>query len=98
MSSPPPSRDVTFINITGSNAIQASDVVMGEHAIMHELPELPPANVGNFNVYMELPAYDRRLRRRADERERANRLSGRADQSRDATAGRFQLSGRALLR
>ena len=47
--------DVTFINITGSNAIQASDVVMGEHAIMHELPELPPANVGNFNVYMEMP-------------------------------------------
>lgn len=47
--------DVTFVNITGSNAIQSSDVVMGEHAIMHELPELPPANVGNFNVYMELP-------------------------------------------
>ena len=47
--------DVTFINITGSNAIQASDIVMGDHAIMHELPELPPANVGNFNTYMELP-------------------------------------------
>ena len=47
--------DVTFINITGSNAIQASDVVMGDHAMMHDLPELPPANVGNFNVYMELP-------------------------------------------
>jgi len=47
--------DVTFINITGSNAIQSSDVVMGEHAVMHDLPELPPANVGNFNVYMELP-------------------------------------------
>ncbi len=47
--------DVTFINITGSNAIAANDVVEGEHALMHELPELPPANVGNFNVYMELP-------------------------------------------
>ena len=47
--------DVTFINITGSNAIQASSVVEGEHAIMHDLPELPPANVGNFNTYMELP-------------------------------------------
>ena len=47
--------DVTFINITGSNAIQASDVVGGDHAIMHDLPELPSANVGNFNVYMELP-------------------------------------------
>jgi len=47
--------DVTFINITGSNAIQSSDVVMGEHALMHELPELPSANVGNFNTYMELP-------------------------------------------
>ena len=47
--------DVTFINITGSNAIQASGVVEGEHATMHDLPELPSANVGNFNVYMELP-------------------------------------------
>ena len=47
--------DVTFINITGSNAIQSSDVVMGDHAIMHDLPELPSANVGNFNTYMELP-------------------------------------------
>ena len=47
--------DVTFINITGSNAIQSSDVVMGEHAMMHDLPELPSANVGNFNVYMEMP-------------------------------------------
>ncbi len=47
--------DVTFINITGSNAIQASGVVEGDHAMMHHLPELPPANVGNFNVYMELP-------------------------------------------
>ena len=47
--------DVTFINITGSNAIQASDVVEGDHAMMHDLPELPSANVGNFNVYMELP-------------------------------------------
>ena len=47
--------DVVFINITGSNAIQASSVVEGDHAVMHELPELPPANVGNFNTYMELP-------------------------------------------
>lgn len=47
--------DVTFINITGSNAIQASDVVEGEHAIDHNLPDLPPPNVGNFNGYMELP-------------------------------------------
>ena len=47
--------DVTFINITGSNAIAGSSVAEGEHAIMHELPEMPPANVGNFNVYMELP-------------------------------------------
>ncbi len=47
--------DVAFINITGSNAIQSSAVVEGEHAMMHDLPELPPANVGNFNVYMELP-------------------------------------------
>jgi simple sugar transport system substrate-binding protein len=47
--------DVTFINITGSNAIQASDIVEGDHAIDHTLPELPPANVGNFNGYMELP-------------------------------------------
>ena len=47
--------DVVFINITGSNAIQSSDVVAGEHAMMHELPELPPANVGNFNTLMELP-------------------------------------------
>ena len=47
--------DVTFINITGSNAIQASDVVEGEHALDHPLPELPTANVGNFNGYMELP-------------------------------------------
>lgn len=47
--------DVTFINITGSNAIVASDVVEGDHAIDHALPELPPANVGNFNGYMELP-------------------------------------------
>ena len=47
--------DVTFINITGSNAIAGSSVAEGEHAIMHELPELPPANVGNFNTYMELP-------------------------------------------
>jgi len=47
--------DVTFINITGSNAIQASDIVEGDHAIEHVLPELPPANVGNFNGYMELP-------------------------------------------
>ena len=47
--------DVVFINITGSNAIAGSAVAEGDHAIMHELPELPPANVGNFNVYMELP-------------------------------------------
>ena len=47
--------DVVFINITGSNAISSSAVAEGDHAIMHELPELPPANVGNFNVYMELP-------------------------------------------
>lgn len=47
--------DVTFINITGSNAIAGSSVAEGDHAIMHELPEMPPANVGNFNVYMELP-------------------------------------------
>ncbi|MDE2950061.1 MAG: BMP family ABC transporter substrate-binding protein [Chloroflexota bacterium] len=47
--------DVTFINITGSNAIAGSSIAEGEHAIMHELPEMPPANVGNFNVYMELP-------------------------------------------
>ncbi len=47
--------DVTFINITGSNAIQANEIVMGEHAMMHELPPLPPANVGNFNGLMELP-------------------------------------------
>ena len=47
--------DVTFINITGSNAIQSSDVVMGDHAMMHDLPELPSANIGNFNVYMEMP-------------------------------------------
>ncbi len=47
--------DVTFINITGSNAIAASDVVEGDHAIDHALPELPSANVGNFNGYMELP-------------------------------------------
>lgn len=47
--------DVTFINITGSNAIQASGVVEGDHAIEHNLPELPSANVGNFNGYMELP-------------------------------------------
>ena len=47
--------DVTFINITGSNAIRANDIVEGDHAIMHDLPELPPANVGNFNGYMELP-------------------------------------------
>ena len=47
--------DVTFINITGSNAIAGSSVAEGDHAMMHELPELPSANVGNFNVYMELP-------------------------------------------
>lgn len=47
--------EVTFINITGSNAIAASPVVEGDHAIDHALPELPPANVGNFNGYMELP-------------------------------------------
>jgi len=47
--------DVTFINITGSNAIQASGIVEGDHAIEHELPELPSANVGNFNGYMEIP-------------------------------------------
>ncbi len=47
--------DVTFINITGSNAIAGASIAEGEHAIMHELPEMPPANVGNFNVYMELP-------------------------------------------
>ena len=47
--------DVTFINITGSNAIQSNSIIEGEHAMMHELPELPPANVGNFNTYMELP-------------------------------------------
>lgn len=47
--------DVTFINITGSNAIQASPIVEGEHAVDHDLPELPPANVGNFNGYMEVP-------------------------------------------
>jgi len=47
--------DVTFINITGSNAIQANDIIAGDHAVMHELPPLPPANVGNFNGLMELP-------------------------------------------
>ena len=47
--------DVTFINITGSNAIAGASIAEGEHAIMHELPEMSPANVGNFNVYMELP-------------------------------------------
>ena len=47
--------DVTFINITGSNAIASNSVIEGDHAIMHELPELPTANVGNFNTYMELP-------------------------------------------
>ena len=47
--------DVTFINITGSNAIQASNIVEGEHALDHSLPDLPPPNVGNFNGYMELP-------------------------------------------
>ena len=47
--------DVTFINITGSNAIQASDIVEGDHAIEHAVAELPSANVGNFNGYMELP-------------------------------------------
>ena len=47
--------DVVFINITGSNAIAGSSVAEGDHAIMHELPEMPSANVGNFNVYMELP-------------------------------------------
>jgi simple sugar transport system substrate-binding protein len=47
--------DVTFINITGSNAIQSSSVVEGDHAIEHALPELPSPNVGNFNGYMELP-------------------------------------------
>ena len=47
--------DVTFINITGSNAIQANSIVEGEHAIDHDLPDLPPPNVGNFNGYMELP-------------------------------------------
>ena len=47
--------DVVFINITGSNAIAGSSVAEGDHAIMHELPELPSANIGNFNVYMELP-------------------------------------------
>ena len=47
--------DVTFVNITGSNAIAGSSIAEGDHAIMHELPEMAPANVGNFNVYMELP-------------------------------------------
>ena len=47
--------DVTFINITGSNAISGSAIAEGDHAIMHELPEMTLANVGNFNVYMELP-------------------------------------------
>lgn len=47
--------DVTFINITGSNAIQASSIVEGDHAVEHNLPELPSANVGNFNGYMEIP-------------------------------------------
>lgn len=47
--------DVTFINITGSNAIAGNAIAEGDHAVMHELPELPPANVGNFNVYMEMP-------------------------------------------
>ena len=45
--------DVTFINITGSNAIQSSSVVEGEHAMMHELPELAPANVGMLRVKPE---------------------------------------------
>lgn len=47
--------DVTFINITGSNAIAASDIVSGETALEHEVSALPSANVGNFNGYMELP-------------------------------------------
>jgi simple sugar transport system substrate-binding protein len=47
--------DVTFVNITGSNAIMASDIVEGDHALEHSLPELPSANIGNFNGYMELP-------------------------------------------
>ena len=42
------------LNFTGSNAIQAVSC-HGDHAFMHELPELPSANVGNFNTYMELP-------------------------------------------
>ena len=85
--------DVTFINITGSNAIAGSSVAEGDHAMMHELPELPSANVGNFNVYMELPRSDRRMCRGADQRERQHRLSGRADQSGDAPSGSVQLFG-----
>ncbi len=47
--------EVTFINITGSNAIASNDIIEGEHAVEHNLPELPAPNVGNFNGYMELP-------------------------------------------
>ena len=33
----------------------ASNVVEGEHAVMHDLPELQAPNIGNFNTFMELP-------------------------------------------
>jgi simple sugar transport system substrate-binding protein len=32
-----------------------SGIVDGDHALEHALPDLPPANVGNFNGYMEVP-------------------------------------------
>lgn len=47
--------DVTFVNITGSNAINSASIVEGEHALEHDLSESAPMNVGNFNGLMEAP-------------------------------------------
>jgi len=46
--------DVIFINITGSNAIASNEIIEGG-ALDHAFAEDTPANVGNFNGYMEAP-------------------------------------------
>lgn len=46
--------DVTFVNITGSNAI-ASNPIVEETNLGVGVPPLGPPNVSNFNGYMEAP-------------------------------------------
>jgi simple sugar transport system substrate-binding protein len=46
--------DVTFVNITGSNAISTNPIVEAS-ALDLAIPEPAPVNVSNFNGYMEIP-------------------------------------------